>query len=446
MDSVTSARARKPRFRRPHFREGQLLTADALNAQQADSIDRLRLLARAMFGRGVVFGYALDREDKGYLKVSCGLALDRYGREVFWPGGVVGLTDLISLPPKPGRYTLSVHYAEHHSGRELPSYCEKDEIDWIEQSAAFSVTSCCEKSDCCTCPEPEDDECFDLCDFVCARTGSVTGSIAAAPDLDDACKKATGLCPISGKAGWRYDPEAGIALGCIEVCVNSSKSSECEPELIFCETPIETCHHRPFAYRNPLLFELIKGCHLGLARVQNLSWNDWFERGWNGKVTWPEFQNRLTGGDDLVIEFSRQIRIDTLNPASIRLTARTQEWKADYWETDGIPFKIEFPEENDGSASQAKLVLDPDWIQAEVSGGRSSLFHGALIELTIRGALIRDDCGRVLDVRPLDISDDTCAPAMPGGDFVAFFRLAQRPEHGEDQSAAPQSSHTSASA
>ena len=50
-----------------------------------------------------------------------------------------------------------------------------------------------------------------------------------------------------------------------------------------------------------------------------------------------------------------------------------------------------------------RLEPDPDWLYAEVTGRRSSLYGGARFEVTIRGTAARDSCGRMLDARPFDI-------------------------------------------
>ena len=79
--------------RRPHFAPNQRLTAQQLNAIMDDELRRQRLLTRALHGHGVVFGYALTDEN-GHLvlkdhciDISCGLIIDRHGRDLYWPGG-----------------------------------------------------------------------------------------------------------------------------------------------------------------------------------------------------------------------------------------------------------------------------------------------------------------------------------------------------------------------
>jgi hypothetical protein len=78
-------------------------------------------------------------------------------------------------------------------------------------------------------------------------------------------------------------------------------------------------------------------------------------------------------------------------------------------------------------------MINKKWIADIFTCKDERLFGGALIELTIRGALIRDCCGHVLDARPLDLAEDLCAPAMPGDDFVVVFRVAPKPRWGKPE-------------
>ena len=104
------------------------------------------------------------------------------------------------------------------------------------------------------------------------------------------------LCP-TGVDDWLYDPdpEVCVPIACVEICDlanrdapsrGSSKRSspDCEPRYGFCPTAPDTCRVRPFVYRNPLLYELVKGCDVELPRVQEISWQDWIDRGWRERV------------------------------------------------------------------------------------------------------------------------------------------------------------------
>ena len=81
-----------------------------------------------------------------------------------------------------------------------------------------------------------------------------------------------------------------------------------------------------------------------------------------------------------------------------------------------------------------------DELASEIEARHSIFDDGALIELVIRGSLLRDHCGCMLDARPLDIADNKPRQARPGGDFLAVFRLAGRNQ--SDYQASPQQTST----
>ena len=91
-----------------------------------------------------------------------------------------------------------------------------------------------------------------------------------------------------------------------------------------------------------------------------------------------------------------------------------------------LPMRFAAIDEEGDTVRGVRLVPDPDWLEAEVTGRRSSLYGGARFEVTIRGQLLRDTCGRMLDARPLDIAPRERGHERPGGDFVSAFRIAQR--------------------
>jgi hypothetical protein len=188
-----------------------------------------------------------------------------------------------------------------------------------------------------------------------------------------------------------------------------------------------------------LLFELARDCHIDLAHVASLSWEEWLVEGghpvpWNTFVDWCK-----PGGTGFLVWFTKAIVAQTLHDASITLTALVQEDDADYWKVRRIPITIELLNELNGCAQGVRLCLDEEWVASEVTQRRSTLCHGSLIELTIRGQMLRDHCGRMLDARPLPPRPtskpgdpfflDSKAPgqARPGGDFVTAFHVSPRP-------------------
>jgi hypothetical protein len=204
------------------------------------------------------------------------------------------------------------------------------------------------------------------------------------------------------------------------------------------------CSVRPFVYRNPLLFELAKECHTDFPRVKSLSW----ERILNQSISWedfvylcdpnkprdppspiPEKRPRPRGFE---IFFTEGIQISTLHVGSIFLRALVQERRASYFEAsrlwlDGVePLEVS----HDGKLARGvRLNPHPNWISSELNDEQSSLDRGALIELTIRGQLLRNACGQMLDARPLDVDLKWPGQKRPGGDFIALFSV--RPKEGQ---------------
>jgi hypothetical protein len=74
-----------------------------------------------------------------------------------------------------------------------------------------------------------------------------------------------------------------------------------------------------------------------------------------------------------------------------------------------------------------------DWIEDEIFSDADSEIaaRGCRIELTVRGHLLRDECGRTLNAIPIDINPLGTVPKwsgqdQPGDDFLVTFRVAKR--------------------
>jgi hypothetical protein len=455
--------------RRPHFAPGQRLSAQALNAIMGDELRRERLTRVALHGYGIVFGYELTRQATTYppagaeerpaparewpshddcgcsdrdhrrlkltdhrIEITCGLILDRHGRDLYWPGGQLGVHDLVGRgPDQEGCYVLKAHYAERHHPPAGCGPCPTDHVQWIGQGVVFTLTWCKECPKCEHHPKCPPAQCTTLCDYVCERTGSEHGPIPPACDLEAICAEPGQLCE-SRCGRWRYDIEAGVPIACVHV--QAVVPEHCGAKYGFRDDPPAICSVRPFVYRTPLLYELIRGCHVDLARVESLSWAI------DQQITWDQFKDLfdLQKTKGFQILFTKPIRKSTLHPASTFLSAVVQERRAGYFEAARIPLKkIEYLNLNGDLASGVHLVPHPDWVRNEVTDEESSLGRGALIELTIRGQLLRDECGRMLDARSLDIDDRWSGQNNPGGDFVAFFRVARKQDQQEDDDVWP---------
>lgn len=420
----------KPQPRRPHFSPRQLLTSEQLNREQAFHIATLRRALHGLAGAGVVYGYTLScdqsgesenkqsQDKKGAIYIGCGLAFDHHGRQLDWCGGCITINDLAGQQPEcEGPHTLYVHYAEHHvTGSSDCGGCDTDDVLWVDHRVVFTLKQGCQEKE-LDCFKTHKD-CPDINDYVCERLGRE-------PCYDTP----EDLCPTQCD-NWYYDPKHGIPLACVYIRELSQNSEKCGSQYGFCDDKLSVCEYRPFVYPNALLYELIRGDHLNYAQVDQLSWQQWilYNNDWSAPISWGDFSSRVNDVNGFVITFSDPIQTMTLNPGSIILSAVVQEARTDYWESRRIPLNIIPVDEKDNCATSVKLEFEENWHQSEILDQRSTLEYGAIIELTIRGALIRDKCGCMLDTRPLGYEGmgHECCQSLPGGDFVALFRVAPK--------------------
>jgi len=142
------------------------MTADDFTREQTYGIGRRRLLNRALYGWGVVYGLGV-KLDGQHLIIDPGLALDRHGREVIVPAPhglrhgdlfvrVSGQCDPSHAPkPTAGRWLLSAHYAERPMDQvRLADPCDdcgKPEWNRVCETVVFSLSPLDAKS----CPSAE---------------------------------------------------------------------------------------------------------------------------------------------------------------------------------------------------------------------------------------------------------------------------------------------------
>jgi hypothetical protein len=198
----------------------------------------------------------------------------------------------------------------------------------------------------------------------------------------------------------------------------------------FCpDSKPDTIRVRPVVYRNPLLYELTRCCDFDSPRVKEISWQDWVNRGWKGDspVSWNAFAGGVADPDrGFIVRFTKPVDPATLHEASFFITVFYQDDDA-AWQSYRIPAGSMVPEGQSGKVDVARLIPDQgEWLRSEVKGKRSHLFDGCRIEITIRGQLVRDECGRMLDTRPIGLECDTSCQARPGADFVTVFRVDAR--------------------
>lgn len=439
----------EPWSRRPHFAARQLLTAHQLNAANDDELERQRLLNRALHGYGIIYGYGLTVDehglvnpDRGCVDISAGLGFDRHGRMLYWGGGLLAVGDIVGPPPDcEGTYTLRVHYAEREDPRDDCGYCDIDHAIWREQGVVFSLTLDWTEAD-RSCPEHPDGDCISHGEYLCQRTGGMSGpehkTVPPAEDLQWV-DTAPGPLHKTVNGEWRYDPrlEVAIPVARLEVCdrtKNDEYSSEyepdCDPIYEFCRSRSDACQVRPLVYRNPLLYELLNCCDVDAARIYAYSWDvtNWH---WPEVAPWDEFVARALADEPeagFTIRFSKPIHARTIHPGSIFITAMYHEDRTDYWMGQRIPIAELRLLDSDGEyARGVQIIIDrQEWIPAELTGKRSTLDQGFRFELTVRGQLLRDNCGNMLNARPVDIDAAKRCQDRPGGDFLSVFEVGPR--------------------
>jgi hypothetical protein len=414
--------------KRPRYFKRQLLTEQLMSTEQAYHRDRRWLLSRAVLGPGVVIGFGIGNADEdgtsggeGCLGVGPGLALDAHGREIVWPGGTLCPVDIVTPnSPAPGIYTLLAHYAERPSP-EASDPCGIQQPSWICEEVVFTLSHGCCPDDPCRCPDLDDQDCLDECSYLCVRQDSDEAAGAAVSRPTTPCRTDDGR--------W-YDPKAGLPLACVEVWKRDG-DDRCDIDWMLRLTEPDPCRVRRHIPRNQQLLELIRGCHIRRPMVTRLSWIE--SPGLAlATMSWEEFVQRCNATDEsgdagFAVHLSQPVRVEGLHPGTVILRAVTQEERTDYWEEGRVPLaEIRPLDADDGYASGFQLLFTQDWLYAEVNGTRSTLFGGALIELLVRGAFLRDRCGQMLDARPLDVPRDRPEYTRPGDDFVALVRVQPR--------------------
>jgi hypothetical protein len=220
-------------------------------------------------------------------------------------------------------------------------------------------------------------------------------------------------------------------LAQVKVCDltdEDGNSSDCQPRYGFCpDTAPKVVGVRPLVFRNPLLYELTHCCDVDLPRVEKISWQEWIDNGWNTLVSWEAFAGLVDSTQGFEVWFTKPLDSGSIHEASIFVTVFYQDGDAS-WRSYRMPLAKIDPLLRDGKTRGARLVPDQnDWVPSEVTGRQSNLFHGVRIEVTIRGQLLRDDWGRMLDARPIGIDCGDGCQSRPGDDLVITFQVG--PQH-----------------
>ncbi len=464
---------------RPRFWKDEPLTAERLNRLHDHHAERLRRATLAIAGTGVVHGYALDHESASpceapahALHVGCGLAFDHRGRQLDWRGGWITTEDLVGelaergvvasaaasedhdkdykrqsdgddeksgREPEPepnpeadgsGCVTLVAHYAEERATHVNRCGCEG--ADWVRERVVFSIRPDCPKLT-PRCPDHVKD-CIDAPQYRCERLGGVTerSKIGKQPDLNALCDEPRELCPV-GRCDLWYDP-VGVPIACVRIgaCPPRTGDEHNTSSVVFLPGCRDTCAARRWVYRNPLLRELIDRCDTTYAHVRSISL-PWLEAPFRNVVPWEQFAEQMVNGID--IHFSAGIERSTLHRASVFLTAIVGELESDFQDTLRIPSgEVSFYNESGeicatppDLAHGLHITFPQRWLRRQLSEGPSRFSSGATIEITVRGAFLRDRCGRMLDARPIGHPPEFSRDSMVGDDFVVAFCVQPKP-------------------
>lgn len=470
---------------RNNYFEGKRLTPDLFRVEQRYHIERRHLLNRALYGNGVVYGYAISVEEGGTtprgaarrrLRIGSGLALDACGRELVQVGAASLAIDRAIVLDGNGRraedatrafadadyarkhgevcWLLSAHYAEQDSGRvRVPDPCECDAREWDHtcETVRYSLRpipcdECCADEPCgltCRCGagpccdaerKQEEHGPYDQADP--RRPPPTRGGCRCICDhltgleLPDDCDVLR--CEIEEPCGRvRVDLGQGVPLACLRVVRDACG------DWTF-DTVVEACGPRRFVKRNDVLYDLIRGCDL--TRIADIGWRDWHRR--QEDVPFDDF-SRAMGAEgsqqheyvttDFWVRFSRPVRTNTLHADCVAITVLSVEREGSWRQSLRVPVarldtELVPPEPGDPAdhVRSARVVVDGSWVE-DALRGRASLFrYETWVEIEIRGDFIVDCNGQTVDANAHGLSAAVTGNGTPGGTFLSTFRVAPR--------------------
>ena len=450
---------------RNNYFEGKRLSVDSFRVEQAYSLQRRRLLNRAIHGWGVVYGFELQAgqpSDPRWLPIGPGLALDPCGRELLQTDTPVAVKDIIILDEdgkrvrlenardkasrEPGIHLkpedwwlLSVHYAEEDiAPLKITDSCRCEHREWDQtcETVRYSlqrvaVRKCCEEFKCeleCKCGTG-----------LCEQHHQDKNSEEPAPRRvsnrclcehlthlnipSDPCGE---LCPLEDDPCSRVRVEkAGVHLACVQL-----EPGDCGNWVI---SAVEACGPRRLVKRNDLLFDLIRGCDL--THISKIGWADWHRRG--EPIPFHQFRKAMTSEDHpLWVAFSRPVQAATLTPDCFSITVACcesrsrwlQVFRAPIVQVDPTPtshYPIQ-PGDPKAHVRGAKLVLDHCWIKSEIYPGRSCCWQDeAIVEIEVRGDFILDFNGQTVDANSRGLLKPPTGNSTPGGTFLSTFRVKE---------------------
>jgi hypothetical protein len=463
---------------------GKPLTPDSFRVEQDYMISRRRLLNRALYGWGVVYGFAVaeappepgqKEPHSGRLAVRPGLALDQLGRELVQEcHASLSFADVIVID-EDGRqirkrrcdsddrsdegferheWLLALHYAERSMGpvpTDNPCSRECHEWEHVCETVRYTLRrvhrdECCAPHECgfeCGCargpccrehdpvirPELKHTELREAarnpvlrggCECLCTHLAGL--------DFSEGCGP---LCEIEEHCGRvRVDLCHEVPIACVRL-----RRNECG-NLVF-DTWIEACGPRRLVKRNDLLFDLIRGCDL--TRVSEVSWAHWHR----GEVDFPTFASFFTGPEvqggtvtKFAVRFSRPVRASSVRADCFAMTAMFLEKEGGWWETHRVPIVHVETDEAEGLATRAAVVVRTRWAKDAIFGSetRFDSAYRTHVEIEIRGDFIVDCNGQALDANAIGISPMPTGNGTPGGTYVSSFQVRKRDVKADDSS------------
>jgi hypothetical protein len=374
------------------------------------------------------------------LNIGAGFGLDACGREAVLAAPValtaentfllVNVDNLwcprrIDAELNPGRYMLSVHYAERTAGATVPSsFCCCGDEEWTHlcETVLFSLRWMGEQG--CICAEPDcagGSAC--RCDTCGGHSRSHARLVEWATDRD--FSQTSELRPWSP---FKVALDAPIDLACVELVGAPDK---CKP-LQF--TEIDASSPRRIVKTNDSLYDLIRGCDL--TRIEKVSWQGWHRN--RKALEWDEFASFFTtqeyAPDSLLtkftVRFSGPVLVETVRRDAVAITVQMVDGGTGWIRSRRIPISgldttpsvQSLPA---GTTDQFTVAVAKRWMRDEIDqGGESYLSErDFVVEIEIRGDLIEDCSGQTVDANTVGLVGSPTGNGAPGGTYFSSFKV-----------------------
>lgn len=129
------------------------------------------------------------------------------------------------------------------------------------------------------------------------------------------------------------------------------------------------------------------------------------------------------------MEFSRPVRLKTLQPDCFAITVMSVETEGGWWQVFRVPIvgleMITKAGDPPNHVRGAKIVVDGAWVEDGLRGRRSVFLAGeTTVEIEVRGDLIIDCNGQPVDANAVGLLAYPTGNGSPGGTFFSSFRVA----------------------